>query len=48
MSLFNPEKIQNAQKAQLELLQQISSKMFESVEQLTQLQFKGIRILVLK
>ncbi len=43
MSLFNPEKIQNAQKAQLELLQQISSKMFESVEQLTQLQFKNLR-----
>ena len=43
MSLFNPEKIQEAQKAQLELLQQISGKIFESVEQLTQLQFKSLR-----
>lgn len=43
MSLFNSEKIQEAQKAQLELLQQISGKVFESVEQLTQLQFKNLR-----
>jgi len=43
MTLFNPEKIQEAQKAQLELLQQISGKIFESVEQLTQLQFKSLR-----
>ncbi len=43
MSLFNSEKIQNAQKAQLELLQQISGKVFESVEQLTQLQLKSLR-----
>ncbi len=43
MTLFNPEKIQEAQKAQLELLQKISGKIFESVEQLTQLQFKNLR-----
>ena len=43
MSLFNSEKIQNAQKAQIELLQQISGKVFESVEQLTQLQLKTLR-----
>lgn len=43
MTLFNSEKIQNAQKAQLELLQQISGKIFESVEQLTQLQLKSLR-----
>lgn len=43
MSLFNSEKIQNAQKAQLEMLQQISSRVFESVEQLTQLQLKSLR-----
>jgi len=43
MSLFNSEKIQNAQKAQLEMLQKISSRVFESVEQLTQLQLKSLR-----
>ncbi|MDY0205786.1 MAG: TIGR01841 family phasin [Pseudomonas sp.] len=43
MSLFNSEKIQSAQKAQLEMLQQISSRVFESVEQLTQLQLKSLR-----
>ncbi len=43
MTLFNSDKIQNAQKAQLELLQQISSKIFEGVEQLTQLQLKSLR-----
>ena len=43
MSLFDSEKLQNTQKAQLELLQQISGKIFESVEQLTQLQLKTLR-----
>ncbi|HZJ92709.1 MAG TPA: TIGR01841 family phasin [Thiopseudomonas sp.] len=43
MTLFNTEKFQNAQKAQLEMLQQISGKVFESVEQLTQLQLKSLR-----
>ncbi|MDY0208496.1 MAG: TIGR01841 family phasin [Pseudomonas sp.] len=43
MTLFNSEKLQNTQKAQLELLQQINGKIFESVEQLTQLQFKNLR-----
>ncbi len=43
MSLFNSEKIQETQQAQLELLQQISGKIFESVEQLSQLQFKNLR-----
>ena len=43
MTLFNSEDLQKAQKAQLELLQQISGKIFESVEQLTQLQFKNLR-----
>ena len=43
MTLFNSEKLQETQKAQLELLQQISGKIFESVEQLTQLQLKSLR-----
>ncbi|MEB0006085.1 MAG: phasin family protein [Pseudomonas sp.] len=43
MSLFNTEKLQNAQKANLDLLQQISGKVFASVEQLSQLQFKTLR-----
>ncbi|HZJ96149.1 MAG TPA: TIGR01841 family phasin [Thiopseudomonas sp.] len=43
MTLFNSEKLQTTQKAQLELLQQISGKIFESVEQLTQLQIKSLR-----
>ncbi|MDB5997647.1 MAG: phasin [Pseudomonas sp.] len=43
MSLFNPEKLQTAQKANLDLLQQISGKVFASVEQLSQLQFKALR-----
>ena len=43
MTLFNSEKLQNAQKAQLEMLQQISGKIFESVEKLTQLQLKSLR-----
>ncbi|WP_237881265.1 TIGR01841 family phasin [Pseudomonas sp. PGPR40] len=43
MSFFNSEKLQTAQKANLDLLQQISSKVFASVEQLSQLQFKALR-----
>ncbi len=43
MTLFNSKKLQVTQKAQLDLLQQISSKVFESVEQLTQLQLKNLR-----
>lgn len=43
MSFFNPEKLQSAQKANLDLLQQISGKVFASVEQLSQLQFKALR-----
>ena len=37
---FDSEKLQSAQKANLDLLQQISGKVFESVEQLSQLQFR--------
>mgnify|MGYP006207540193 CR=1 FL=1 len=43
MSFFNTEKLQTAQKANLDLLQQISGKVFASVEQLSQLQFKALR-----
>ena len=43
MSFFNSEKLQTAQKANLDLLQQISGKVFASVEQLSQLQFKALR-----
>lgn len=43
MSFFDSEKLQSAQKANLDLLQQISGKVFESVEQLSQLQFKALR-----
>ena len=43
MSFFNPEKLQSVQKANLDLLQQISGKVFASVEQLSQLQFKALR-----
>ncbi|KPU56606.1 phasin family domain protein [Pseudomonas fluorescens] len=43
MSFFNSEKLQDAQKANLDLLQQISSKIFSSVEQLSQLQFKTLQ-----
>lgn len=43
MSFFNSEKLQDAQKANLDLLQQISGKVFASVEQLTQLQFKTLQ-----
>ncbi|MGE8175393.1 TIGR01841 family phasin [Pseudomonas fluorescens] len=43
MSFFNSEKLQDAQKANLDLLQQISGKIFSSVEQLSQLQFKTLQ-----
>ncbi|MCL6692404.1 phasin family protein [Pseudomonas sp. R3.Fl] len=43
MSLFDTEKLNKAQKANLDLLQQISGKLFEGVEQLGQLQFKALR-----
>ncbi|MFW0754174.1 TIGR01841 family phasin [Pseudomonas sp. H11T01] len=43
MSFFNLEKLQDAQKANLDLLQQISGKIFASVEQLTQLQIKTLQ-----
>ncbi|MCW4646453.1 phasin family protein [Pseudomonas aeruginosa] len=43
MSLFDTEKLNDAQKANLDLLQQISGKLFEGVEQLGQLQFKALR-----
>lgn len=43
MSLFDPEKLQNAHKANLDLLQQVSGTFFESVEQLSQLQFKTLK-----
>lgn len=43
MSFFDSEKLQSAQKANLDLLQQVSGKVFESVEQLSQLQFKALR-----
>jgi phasin family protein len=43
MSFFDSEKFQNAQKANLDLLQQISGKVFASVEQLSQLQFKTLQ-----
>ena len=43
MSFFNAEKFQDAQKANLDLLQQISGKIFSSVEQLSQLQFKTLQ-----
>ncbi|WP_437880931.1 phasin family protein [Pseudomonas sp. LRF_L74] len=43
MSFFDTEKLHSTQKANLDLLQQISSKVFEGVEQLSQLQFKTLR-----
>nr|BAS05951.1 phasin [Pseudomonas sp. 61-3] len=43
MTFFNLEKLQDAQKANLDLLQQISGKIFASVEQLTQLQIKTLK-----
>ncbi|WP_449431955.1 TIGR01841 family phasin [Pseudomonas putida] len=43
MTFFSAEKFQEAQKANLDLLQQISGKVFASVEQFSQLQFKALR-----
>jgi phasin family protein len=43
MSFFDTEKLNDARKANLDLLQQISSKVFEGVEQLSQLQLKTLR-----
>lgn len=43
MSFFDTEKLYSTQKANLDLLQQISSKVFEGVEQLSQLQLKALR-----
>ncbi len=43
MSFFDTEKLNNAQKASLELLQQANSKVFEGVEQLSQLQLRTLR-----
>lgn len=43
MSFFDSEKLQSTQKANLDLLQQISGKVFESVERFSQLQFKALR-----
>jgi phasin family protein len=43
MSLFDMEKIQSAQAANLELLQQLNTKLFEGVEQLTALQMSALR-----
>src|SRR5437868_7011996 len=43
MTFFNSEKLQDAQKANLDLLQQISGKIFASVEQLSQLQIKTLQ-----
>ncbi|VVN95360.1 TIGR01841 family phasin [Pseudomonas fluorescens] len=43
MSFFNSEKLQATQKANLDLIQQITGKVFASVEQLSQLQFKALR-----
>ncbi|MCY1395205.1 Phasin protein [compost metagenome] len=43
MTFFNAEKFQEAQKANLDLLQQISGKVFASVEQFSQLQLNALR-----
>ena len=43
MSFFDIEKLQSAQTANLELLQQLNTKLFEGVEQLTSLQMKALR-----
>ncbi|MBB3104892.1 phasin family protein [Azomonas macrocytogenes] len=43
MSFFDSEKLHSAQQANFDLLQQISSKVFEGVEQLGQLQLKTLR-----
>lgn len=43
MSFFDIEKIQSAQTANLELLQQLNTKLFEGVEQLTAMQMQALR-----
>lgn len=43
MSFFDSEKLQAAQKANLELLQQVNSKVLKSIEQLSHLQIAAIR-----
>jgi len=43
MSFFDVEKLNAAQKANIDLLQQVAGKLFESAEQLGQLQFKTLR-----
>lgn len=43
MSLFDTEKFTSAQKLNLDLLQQVTSKLFEGTEQLGQLQLKTLR-----
>lgn len=45
MSVFDSEKMHSAQQANLDALQQISSKMFENVERLSQLQLNALRTL---
>lgn len=43
MSFFDTEKLQGVQKANLDMLQQLNSKVFEGFEQLSQLQLKTLR-----
>lgn len=43
MSYFDTDKLQSAQQANLDVLQQISGKISEGAEQLAQLQFKALR-----
>ena len=43
MSFFDIEKIQSTQTANLELLKQLNTKLFEGVEQLTALQMQALR-----
>jgi len=43
MSFFDVEKLNAAQKSNIDLLQQVAGKLFESAEQLGQLQFKTLR-----
>lgn len=43
MSFYNSEKLKSAQQTNLDLLQQISGKVFEGMEKFTQLQIKTLR-----
>lgn len=43
MSLFDTGKLTSAQKANVDLLQQVAGKLFEGAEQLSQLQIKTLR-----